>query len=53
MNGRQKQFAIGFLGLMNHYILFLGYQDGGEDNITVSEEQKGSLIHQFMHGIWT
>lgn len=53
MNGRQKEFAIGFLGLLNHYILFLGYQDGGEDNITVSEEQKGSLIHQFMHGIWT
>ena len=22
MNGRQKQFAIGFLGLINHYILF-------------------------------
>ena len=53
MNGRQKQFAIGFLGLLNHYILFLGYQDGGEDTITVSEEQKSSLIHQFMHGIWT
>ena len=53
MNGRQKQFAIGFLGLMNHYILFLGYQDGGEDSITVSEEQKRGLIHQFMYGIWT
>ena len=53
MNGRQKQFAIGFLGLINHYILFLGFQDQGDGNITVSEEQKSSLIHQFMHGIWT
>lgn len=53
MNGRQKQFAIGFLGLINHYILFLGFQDQEEGNITVSEEQKSSLIHQFMHGIWT
>ena len=53
MNGRQKQFAIGFLGLINHYILFLGFQDQEDGNITVSEEQKSSLIHQFMHGIWT
>ena len=52
MNGRQKQFAIGFLGLINHYILFLGYQDSDE-NYTVSEEQKRSLIRQFMYGIWT
>ena len=53
MNGRQKQFAIGFLGLINHYILFLGYQEAEDGNITVSEEKKSSLIHQFMHGIWT
>ena len=38
MNGRQNQFAIGFLGLINHYILFLGYQEPEDGNITVSEE---------------
>ena len=53
MNGRQNQFAIGFLGLINHYILFLGYQEPEDGNITVSEEKKSSLIHQCMHGIWT
>lgn len=53
MNGRQQQFAIGFLGLINHYILFLGYRDAGEKGIAVSEEKKNSLIHQFMHGIYS
>lgn len=53
MNGRQKQFATGFLGLINHYILFLSYQDQNGDVAKVSEEQKRSLVHQFMCGIWT
>lgn len=53
MNGRQNQFAIGFLGLINHYILFLEYQEEDRGSLQVSEERKNSLIHQFMHGIWT
>ena len=53
MNGRQKQFAVGFLGLINHYILFLGYQDDEDPRMEVSEERKRSLVHQFMHGIYS
>lgn len=51
MNGRQEQFALGFLGLFNHYILFMGNQKMPERGVKVSEETKLSLIHQFMHGI--
>lgn len=53
MNGRQEQFAIGFLGLINHYILFMEYQNHTDDPILVSEEKKRGLIHQFMHGIFS
>lgn len=53
MNGRQEQFAIGFLGLINHYILFLGYRGVPGEGTVVSEEKKYSLIHQFMHGIYS
>ena len=53
MNGRQKQFAIGFLGLINHYILFLGYHGEKDQMPEVSEETKHSLVHQFMHGIYS
>ncbi len=51
MNGRQEQFAIGFLGLINHYLLFIGYS--AETGIRISEEQKRSLLHQFLHGIYS
>ncbi|MDO5541369.1 MAG: TetR/AcrR family transcriptional regulator [Eubacteriales bacterium] len=53
MNGRQEQFAIGFLGLVNHYILFMGYRSVPGEETMVSEEKKYSLIHQFMHGIYS
>lgn len=51
MNGRQEQFALGFLGLFNHYILYMGKKEAPELGVQVSEETKRSLIHQFMHGI--
>lgn len=53
MNGRQEQFAIGFLGLINHYILFEEYRGGPGEKTTISGEKKRSLIHQFMHGIFS
>lgn len=52
MNGRQEQFAIGFLGLINHYILYYGYPIP-EGDALVSEEKKRALLHQFMHGIYS
>lgn len=51
MNGRQEQFAIGFMGLINHYILYTSYENASYSEI--SEETKRSLIHQFMHGIYS
>ena len=53
MHGRQQQFATGFLGLINHYILFLGDEHSLETGIKVSEETKRSLLHQFLHGIYS
>lgn len=53
MNGRQEQFAIGFLGLINQYILLVENRDKAEEQILVSEEKKRSLVHQFMHGIYS
>ena len=53
MNGRQQQFAAGFLGLINHYILHLGDQSAGNEGIVISEDKKRSLMHQFLHGIYS
>lgn len=51
MNGRQEQFAIGFIGLINHYILLT--DDGEGHPETVTEEKKKALVKQFMYGIYS
>lgn len=51
MHGRQKEFSIGFMGLINHYILYQCYLD--ITPLEISEETKRRLIHQFMHGIYS
>lgn len=53
MNNRQQQFAIGFLGVISHYLMLLAYREETDTIANVSEEVRRSLIHQFMHGIWT
>lgn len=51
MRGRQEQFAIGFIGILNHYILLAFEQRDG--NRLVDEEIKKSLVDQFMYGIYS
>lgn len=51
IRGRQEQFAIGFLGILNHYILHMC--SAGEGGGMVEEETKRSLVNQFMYGIFT
>lgn len=52
MQGRQKQFSLGFLGLVVYYIE-LKFEDSEELSVDLSEEEIYSLIHQFMHGIYS
>lgn len=49
MRGRQRQFAMGFLGILHQYILFMCEElpVGSQ----VSSDVKYQLVHQFMHGI--
>lgn len=51
MNGRQEQFAIGFIGVLNHALLF--QEERGAGSGRVSEEAKWSLVNQFMYGIFS
>ncbi len=49
IRGRQEQFAIGFLGTMNQYILRMC--DSLKEGAMVDDERKKSLVDQFMYGI--
>ncbi|SFS01058.1 TetR/AcrR family transcriptional regulator [Anaeromicropila populeti] len=52
MRGRQEQFAMGFLGIINLYITVLIEKNNLNKAIT-QEQVAYSLVHQFMHGIFS
>lgn len=52
MNGREHQFAIGFIGTVNHYLLLHCEKDPSNEE-KISEQQVISLINQYMYGIFT
>ncbi|HEX3078043.1 MAG TPA: TetR/AcrR family transcriptional regulator [Lachnospiraceae bacterium] len=51
MNGRQEQFAVGFIGILNSYLLVY-YEREYVDGNPVNNHIIYSLVHQFMHGIY-
>lgn len=51
IRGRQEQFAMGFLGILNQYILWMCEKT--EEGCVVEDEKKHSLVNQFMYGIFT
>lgn len=52
MHGRQEQFAIGFTGIIHHYILVY-YEREVDGYKLVDHAAIFSLVHQFMHGIYS
>lgn len=52
MHGRQRQFAIGFMGTINHYLL-MHCETDPEQKEKISKDQMTSLVNQFMYGIFT
>ncbi|MCI8416597.1 MAG: TetR/AcrR family transcriptional regulator [Lachnospiraceae bacterium] len=52
MHGRQKQFCLGFSGLI-HYFIEMKFEENTDGCICVSDEEIYSLVHQFMHGIYS
>ena len=52
MHGRQRQFSVGFIGLVIYYIVMKQEMSGGK-GICISREEIESVVHQFMHGIYS
>lgn len=51
MNGRQEQFALGFTGMLDHYMLLMSARQS--EDFRVPPETKEALAKQFMHGIFS
>ena len=52
MHGRQRQFSLGFIGLVILYLI-MKHETEETEGITVSEQEIEALVHQFMHGIYS
>ncbi len=52
MNGRQRQFAIGFVGTISSYFL-LHYEHDPAEQENVDRQQISALVKQFMYGIFS
>lgn len=52
MNGRQRQFAIGFIGTINHYLM-LRFEEDRECGMGIREEEVHAVVNQFMYGIFS
>ena len=51
MRGRQDQYALGFIGLLHHYIYYR-YLHKGEEDRQISESEIYEIVHQFLYGIF-
>ena len=52
MHGRQRQFSLGFIGLVLYYIV-MKQETSKREDVQITEEEIEALVHQFMHGIYS
>lgn len=53
MNGRQKQFAVGFSGMLNYYLMMVARDMDDLSRLTVTDREVYGIVHQFMYGIFS
>lgn len=53
MRGRQRQFAVGFTGVLNHHIMMAAQETAGGGRIEITNEATYEIVHQFMYGIYS
>ena len=53
MRGRQKLFAVGFTGILNHHIMTVSYGLSENQKFEISNETTYEIVHQFLYGIYS
>lgn len=53
MRGRQKQFAVGFSGMLNHYLMMAAKDMDDLSCLTITDQEVYEIVHQFMYGIYS
>ncbi|MDF2820838.1 MAG: TetR family transcriptional regulator [Clostridiales bacterium] len=53
MNGREKQFARSFHGILSEYAVFYLEESEIDNRVPIDQRTIYLLVHQFMHGIYS
>lgn len=53
MRGRQRLFAVGFTGVLNHHIMTVSYGLSENEKFEISNETTYEIVHQFLYGIYS
>lgn len=53
MRGRQRLFAVGFTGILNHHIMTVSYGLSEEEKFEISNETTYEIVRQFLYGIYS
>lgn len=53
MRGRQEQFAVSFMGILDSHMMMLGRDQREEETIIMTDEKTYEIVHQFLHGIYS
>lgn len=53
MHGRQNQFAVGFSGMLNHYLMMAAKDMDDLSSLTITDQEVYGIVHQFMYGIYS
>ena len=53
MRGRQKLFAVGFTGVLNHHIMTVSYGLSENEKFEISNETTYEIVHHFLYGIYS
>lgn len=53
MRGRQEQFAVSFMGILDSHMMMLGRDTRQDEAIVMSDEKTYEIVHQFLYGIYS
>lgn len=53
MHGRQRLFAVGFTGILNHHIMTVSHGLSENEKFEISNEVTFEIVRQFLYGIYS
>lgn len=53
MGGRQEQFAVSFMGILDSHMMMLGREQDEEHGLVMTDQRTYEIVRQFLYGIYS